>query len=322
MAENKKSFVAYSDWKNIFDMLSNEEAGILTKHLFSYVNDENPELEDRVLKMAFEPMKLQLKRDLKKYEGELEKKSINGRLGNLKRWNLDLYDNVVMDKMTLEDAEKIANYRKTSHSDKIIAPIADIDTVTDTVTDNVNVNDIVTVTDSKSHYSDKSEFDDNKKNTVPNSLKNPKQEKEKKSSAKKKETELQHWKVIVEQWFNFYKCHFVVSPTFNAVDGKHLKSIIERCEKLAKAKDTAEQIEFLWPEDRALRTFEKFLLNAWSDKWLQEHFLLKNLSSNFDAIINKKTVGNGNKQQSSSGSKKQFRFSTSEAIKTITGKDQ
>ena len=81
MADNKKSFVAYCDWKNTFQMLTDEESGKLIKHLFSYVNDENPELDDRLLKLAFEPIKMQLKRDLKKYEDVRHKRSEAGKLG-------------------------------------------------------------------------------------------------------------------------------------------------------------------------------------------------------------------------------------------------
>ncbi len=152
----------------------------------------------------------------------------------------------------------------------------------------------------------------------------PKKTKEKrKKVAPKKENEVQHWKSLVDTWFKFYKSKFVIEPTFNATQGKLLKSIIERFEKLTEAKDKSESIDFVWNEDRAIRVFLKFLENAWQDKWLQEHFLLKNLSQNFDAIISKKTTenGNGNQQQQSSGTKKQFRFSTSQAIKTITGTD-
>ncbi|WP_310560375.1 DUF6291 domain-containing protein [Flavobacterium sp.] len=78
MAENKKSFVAYADWKSTFGMLTDEEAGKLVKHLLAYVNDENPKIEDRIILMAFEPMKLQLKRDLDKYEVVKEKRSKAG----------------------------------------------------------------------------------------------------------------------------------------------------------------------------------------------------------------------------------------------------
>jgi len=83
MAENKKGFVLYADQKLIFDDLTNEEAGILIKHIFSYVNDENPELKDRLIDMAFKPIKLQLKRDLIKYEVVKERNSANAR----KRWD-------------------------------------------------------------------------------------------------------------------------------------------------------------------------------------------------------------------------------------------
>lgn len=70
MAQEKKAFVVYADWESQFDLLSDEEAGKLIKHIFSYVNDKDPEFskDERLLTMAFEPIKKQLKRDLKKYE--------------------------------------------------------------------------------------------------------------------------------------------------------------------------------------------------------------------------------------------------------------
>ena len=81
MAENKKSFVAYCDWQETFEELSDEEAGKLVKHLFNYVNDKNPETSDKLTKMCFIPIKQSLKRDLKKYETYKEKQSINGKKG-------------------------------------------------------------------------------------------------------------------------------------------------------------------------------------------------------------------------------------------------
>jgi hypothetical protein len=42
MAENKKAFVAYCDWLESFEELTDEEAGKLAKHLFRYVNDLKP----------------------------------------------------------------------------------------------------------------------------------------------------------------------------------------------------------------------------------------------------------------------------------------
>lgn len=78
MAENKTSFVLYSDSKTIIDMLSNEQAGLLLKTLFAYVNDENP-IIDNSIGLVFEMIKLQLKRDLKKWERTKEGRSAAGK---------------------------------------------------------------------------------------------------------------------------------------------------------------------------------------------------------------------------------------------------
>jgi len=67
MAEDKKSFVLYSDQRSIIEMLPDDKAGILLKHIFAYVNDENPINNDPLVLLAFEPIKLQMKRDLIKW---------------------------------------------------------------------------------------------------------------------------------------------------------------------------------------------------------------------------------------------------------------
>jgi len=78
MAENKKSFLLYCDLIHTFTELTDAEAGKLIKHVLAYVNDEDPQTEDRLLKIAFEPIKQSLKRDLKKYEDIREKKRAAG----------------------------------------------------------------------------------------------------------------------------------------------------------------------------------------------------------------------------------------------------
>lgn len=147
MAENKKSFVLYADLLKSIDHLTNEEKGILFNHLLEYVNDKNPVLTDRIILTAWKPIELQLKRDLHEWEVIKVDRSKSGVLGNLKRWNLDLYDKVVSNEISLQDAEIIAKRRKTSHPDtkcrngsQGIANIAV--NVTDNVTVNVNENDI------------------------------------------------------------------------------------------------------------------------------------------------------------------------------------
>jgi len=141
MAEDKKSFILYCDQIHLFENLDDDEAGRLIKHIYRYVNDMNPELTEKILKIAFEPIKLQLKRDLVKYEESKEDKASNGALGNLKRWHSDLYNSVIENKITLKEAVSIAKHRKASHSDNSsshrVAKVAVTDTVNDTVNDTV-----------------------------------------------------------------------------------------------------------------------------------------------------------------------------------------
>lgn len=79
MAQDKKSIIVYADWLPQFEQLSDEEAGKLIKHFFRYVNDLNPEPPDRLTQIAFEPLKQSLKRDLKKWEKVIEKRSQAGK---------------------------------------------------------------------------------------------------------------------------------------------------------------------------------------------------------------------------------------------------
>jgi len=81
MAEGKKSFVLYSDYTELFEELSDSDAGQLIKHIFKYVNDEDPKTENDLVKISFIPIKLQLKRDLKDWEQTRQKRSESGKLG-------------------------------------------------------------------------------------------------------------------------------------------------------------------------------------------------------------------------------------------------
>ena len=81
MAEDKKSFILYADIITTLNKLSNEQAGILFKTILDYVNDKNPEVNDLIIDLAFEPIKNSLKRDLKKWEDFRKKQSENGKLG-------------------------------------------------------------------------------------------------------------------------------------------------------------------------------------------------------------------------------------------------
>ena len=137
MAENKKSVLLYCDIIHTIESLTDDEAGRLFKHLLRYVNDMNPEAPDRITQIAFEPIKQQLKRDLKRWETELEGKSVGGRLGNLKRWNFDLYTQVIDNQLNIDDAERIAKGRIVSHTDTPQSDSIGSVAVNVTVNDNV-----------------------------------------------------------------------------------------------------------------------------------------------------------------------------------------
>lgn len=119
MAQDKKSFLLYCDLIHTVEKMPIEKAGELFIHILRYVNDQNPKTNDLIVDLTFEPIKQSLKRDLQKWESELENKSLGGRFGNLKRWNLDLYNKVIAKEISLDEAELIVKNRIPSHTDQI-----------------------------------------------------------------------------------------------------------------------------------------------------------------------------------------------------------
>jgi hypothetical protein len=81
MAENKKSFILYADLIHMVDKLPDDKAGELFKLILNYVNDNNPDTDDVLLQVAFEPIKRQLKRDLTHWESIREKRREAGKKG-------------------------------------------------------------------------------------------------------------------------------------------------------------------------------------------------------------------------------------------------
>lgn len=127
MADDKKSFILYSDLISIVEKLIQKDrenktnySGELFYHILQYVNDKNPIPIDFIVEMAFEPIKQQLKRDLKKYEIIREKRAKAG----------------------LASAEK----RKQNATNPTYVDNCKERSTLSTVTDNDNVNDTVNVT--------------------------------------------------------------------------------------------------------------------------------------------------------------------------------
>jgi hypothetical protein len=122
MAENKKGFILYADQKELFTQLNDEQAGKLIKHIFRYVNDENPVSEDVIINIAFTPIKQHLKRDLDKFNETKERRSKAGKIGMANRWQNITNNNDVIPVIT-----------KHNKRLQVITKITD--------NDNVNVND-------------------------------------------------------------------------------------------------------------------------------------------------------------------------------------
>ena len=119
MATGKKSFVLYTDLVHSVEILNDEQAGKLFKHILNYVNDFDPKETDPFVRLAFEPIKQQLKRDLKVWKTKKKKRSDAGKKGMESRWHSEI-----------------------TKDNNVIKPITKI-TVNDNVTVNGNVNDTV-----------------------------------------------------------------------------------------------------------------------------------------------------------------------------------
>jgi len=85
MATDKKSVLLYCDIIHTVEGLEDDEAGRLFKHYLRYINDLNPCAEDRLTSLLFEPIKQNLKRDLRKWEKKSERNSTIAKEGWIKR---------------------------------------------------------------------------------------------------------------------------------------------------------------------------------------------------------------------------------------------
>ena len=158
MADNKKSFIAYCDWGEIFDELEDDEAGRLVKHLFKYVRDENPTAEDKLTKMMFIQIKQSLKRDLVKYDKYVDKQKVNGAKGGRPKKNPNLNTETQKTQPFIEKPKK---------ADSVNVTVNDNDNDNDSVNDNVIVNDINKTNKSKTQ---KRVFSEEVKNCLRNCL--------------------------------------------------------------------------------------------------------------------------------------------------------
>ena len=150
MAENKKGFVLYCDLIHTVKKMPKNKIADLFLTILSYVNDENPVVNDLLVGVVFEPIKLQLKRDLVKYEHTKEKRSAIGKEGGIKSGEKRrlLSETKKSHGLQISDCEQVeleieANEAigsicfKNEANEAVIEKVTDTVTVTDT--DKVNV---------------------------------------------------------------------------------------------------------------------------------------------------------------------------------------
>lgn len=119
MATNKKSVLLYCDIIHTVEQLDDVDAGLLFKHYLRYINDQNPEPPSKLIQIVFEPIKQNLKRDLKKWESKSLKNSENAK----KRWDANAYERIKhdanyadKDKVTVKDKVIVKDiYKEFKH---------------------------------------------------------------------------------------------------------------------------------------------------------------------------------------------------------------
>jgi hypothetical protein len=113
MTNNKTTFTLNRDIIYTLEMLTNEQAGRLIKHIFKYVNGENPESDDLLIKVCF----AQIKIDIDSYENIRPKgknhwnwkdgiSGINKTIRNsvcIKEWRLSVFER---DNYTCQNCEQ------------------------------------------------------------------------------------------------------------------------------------------------------------------------------------------------------------------------
>ena len=119
MAKDKKGFILYADIIGVIKKITEKDrvnntnnSGELFLHILEYVNDNNPTPINDTIDLVFEPIKMQLKRDLTKYEhikcirSELGKKGAEVKKQNKAIANLAEANKADKDTVTDKDTVK------------------------------------------------------------------------------------------------------------------------------------------------------------------------------------------------------------------------
>lgn len=79
----RDSFIIYTEYMDVLDSVTAEQAGLLIRAMVRYARDEAPVLEDPVVKAVFATIKPRMDKDREKWEQECERRAEAGRKGGL-----------------------------------------------------------------------------------------------------------------------------------------------------------------------------------------------------------------------------------------------
>ena len=138
----KKSFILHIDSLSILDELNDEQSGKLFKAIYNYQSGVESEL-DIITKIAFASFKAQFIRDDEQYDNVCEGKSLRGKIGNLKRWHSDLFEQLATDNSNIDELIEIAKHRTSdiSESQTSLSIPKSLDSKSDSKSDSNNDND-------------------------------------------------------------------------------------------------------------------------------------------------------------------------------------
>jgi len=77
----KDSFILFLEQEQTVDLLSDEQAGKLLKGLYDMVRGEKISFDDRLLNMAFIPIRQSIERNIEKYQKICDRNKLNGSQG-------------------------------------------------------------------------------------------------------------------------------------------------------------------------------------------------------------------------------------------------
>lgn len=110
----KSSFLIYLDYKEQFELLTDEELGQLLRAIMLYEETGKITELSGMLKMAFSFIRTQLDRDRDKWEGTKNKRSEAGKKGMANRWNNKNNEVITEDNKNNNIINDITRYNKNN----------------------------------------------------------------------------------------------------------------------------------------------------------------------------------------------------------------